>query len=85
MYLLLSLGLLNLFITIRQKDGVVRGDVFISYKSIGQDVRHAMDVLHVYVRAFILILLIFVVLIGVHFTAFSCIQVIFQVCLTAVL
>jgi len=30
----------------QQKDGVVRGDVFISYKSIGQDVRHAMDFIH---------------------------------------
>jgi len=31
----------------KQKDGVRKGDVFISYKSIGQDVRMAMDWLHI--------------------------------------
>ncbi|XP_066922410.1 cytosolic purine 5'-nucleotidase-like isoform X2 [Clytia hemisphaerica] len=31
---------------VKQKDGIRKGDVFISYKSIGQDVRMAMDSLH---------------------------------------
>lgn len=43
----------------RQKDGVRKGDVFISYKSIGQDVRMAMDWLHDSVSKHFLLYFIF--------------------------
>ena len=33
----------------RQSDGVVNGDVFLSYKSMCQDVRYCTDWIHAYV------------------------------------